>query len=386
MRFKGLTALCMLVLASGACRATSTLIRYQTADDFARLTLSHARWDARAGGVVFDASVPGKPVGAIPRGIVESPAVESPEVPVPAGFNQAIVSWNASTPPGSYLSVYMRARVGGRWTKWYNLGLWNMDGRPMHKTTFGKQKDSFGDVDTETLKLNKNADAFKVRLQLESSDGKTYPTVRFLAVNLNDGTWQTDVPPVKQVWGTELDVPYLCQLSVKGGGVWCSPTSTAMVLGYWSKELHRPDLKIGITQAAKNTYDTDWGGTGNWSFNVDYAGEFKGIRAYVTRFTSVSQIEQWIAKGVPVVTALNYSTLNGVDNKITGHLMVIRGFTKDGDPVFNDPWARLEKGEKLRKVFPRKNLEQAWLGPGGSWGTVYIIYPEALAEKVESGK
>lgn len=378
-----LALLVLLAVSATASYATSTLIRYQTEEDFSKLMLSHARWDSKAGGVVFDASVPGKAVGAIPRGIVESPVVESPEVPVPAGFDQAIVSWNATTPPGSYMSVYIRCRIGGTWTKWYNLGLWNMDGKPMHKTSFGKQKDSFGDVDTETLKLNKSADAFRIRVQLESSDGKTHPTLRFLAVNLNDATWQTEVAPTKEVWGTELDVPYLCQLSVKGGSVWCSPTSTAMVLSYWGKKLGRPDLKRGITETAKAVYDTDWGGTGNWSFNVDYAGESPGIRAYVTRFTSVSQIEQWIAKGVPVITALNYSALNGNPDKQTGHLMVIRGFTKDGDPVFNDPWARLEKGEKLRKVFTRKRLEEAWLGPKGSWGTVYIIYPEALASQVE---
>ncbi len=380
---RALALLLLVASTAGTCFATSTLTKYQTADDFSKLMLSHARWDSEVGGVVFDASVPGQTVGAIPRGIVESPIIESPEVPVPTGFDQAIISWNATTPPGSYLSVYMRCRIGGTWTKWYNMGLWNMDGRPMHKTSFGKQKDSFGDVDTETLKLNKNADAFKIRVQLESSDGKTHPTLRFLAVNLNDANWQTDIAPTKEVWGTELDVPYLCQLSVPGGGVWCSPTSTAMVLSYWGKKLGRPELKRGITETAKNVYDTDWGGTGNWSFNVDYAGESKGIRAYVTRFTSVSQIEQWIAKGVPVITALNYSALNGNPNKQTGHLMVIRGFTKDGDPVFNDPWARLEKGEKLRKVFTRQRLEEAWLGPKGSWGTVYIIYPEAMAGQVE---
>lgn len=369
----------LLLILSSACLATSTLIRYQTADDFSRMNLSHARWDAVAGGVVFDASVPGSDLGAIQRGVIESQ-----EVPVPAGFDQAIASWNVIAPPGSYVSLYIRNRVNGTWTGWYRLGLWNLDGHPMHKTSFSKQKDLFGDVETETLKLDKNADAFKIRLQLESSDGVTYPTVRFLSVNLNDSTWQTDVPPVKEVWGKELDVPYLCQLSVKGGGVWCSPTSTAMVLGYWSKLLNRPEMKIGITEAATNIFDTDWGGTGNWSFNVAFAGHYPGMRAYVTRFTSVSQIEQWIAKGVPVITALNYSALNGNPNKQTGHLMVIRGFTKDGEPVFNDPWAHLEKGEKLRKVFTRQRLEEAWLGPKGSWGTVYIIYPEALADKLES--
>jgi hypothetical protein len=56
-------------------------------------------------------------------------------------------------------------------------------------------------------------------------------------------------------------------------------------------------------------------------------------------------------------------------------LMVIRGFTEDGKVVFNDPGAGPNSG-RLRKVFTRADLEGGWLGPAGSWGTVYIIYPE----------
>ena len=360
-----------VLVVAGVCQANTTMFRWQTAEDFDRLNLSHARWDSRAGGVVFDGSAPGQELGAIPRAIIESP-----EIPVPAGYDQAIASWNAFTPPGSYISVYIRGRVGGVWTGWYELGLWNMDQMPVHKTTFRKQKDSLGDVDCETLELIESADAFKIRIQLESSDGCTYPTLRFLSVVVNDSTERQEIAPVKEVWGTELDVPYLCQLSVPGGNVWCSATSTAMVLGYWSEKLRRPELKVGITQVANNVYDEGYRGTGNWSFNVAYAGEFPGIRAYVDRLTSVSQIEQWIAKGVPVIVSVNHSSLRGEYKAGSGHLMVIRGFTENGDPVFNDPWARLEKGENLRKIYTRQQLEDAWLGPKASWGTVYIIHPE----------
>ena len=371
MRRLVLVLVALVSVLSGVSFAGSTLIQYATPQDFGGLKLSHAKWDAQAGGVIFDESVPGSKVGAIARGLIESP-----EIPVTSGFDHAIASWNASTPSGSYLSVYIRSRVNGVWTSWYCLGLWTMDNRPMPKTTF-KQDDAFGMMDTETLKLKQKADAFKIRLQLESSDGKTYPTVRYLAVNLNDSeVWKEDIAPVQSVWGKELDVPYLCQLSVPGGNGWCSATSTAMLLSYWSKKLHRPELNVGITKVANNVYDKDYGGTGDWSFNVAYAGSFKGIRAYVTRFTSVSQIEQWIAKGVPVIVSVNHATLKGEVDPNSGHLMVIRGFTKDGDPVFNDPWARLELGEKLRKIYPRERLEAAWLTPDGSWGTVYMIHPE----------
>lgn len=343
----------------------------QSEPDFAGYTLSRARYDRAAGGIVVDKSAGGDTPGAMVRGVVESSVI-----PVSEPFDHAIVSWNAFTPAGSYLTVYLRARVGGNWTNWYKMGLWNTDGAVWHRTTFGKQQDSFGEMDCETLKLTAKADAVKLRVQLESSDGLRYPTLRFVALTLNDSSITSEnMPPVKSVWGKELDVPYMSQLSVPGGSVWCSPTSTSMLLRYWGKKLNRPDMTVGVTEAASAIRDTGYGGTGNWSFNVAFAGEFAGIRAYVTRFTSISQIEDWIAKGVPVVVSLDYSRLTRGKSKARGHLMVIRGFTTDGSPVFNDPGSR-PNSPRLRKVFTRDDLDYAWLGPGGKWGTVYIIYPE----------
>jgi hypothetical protein len=151
-----------------------------------------------------------------------------------------------------------------------------------------------------------------------------------------------------------------------------------MALGYWADKLEQPELRVGIAEAANGIHDEAWEGTGNWSFNVAYAGEFEGIRAYVTRFDSVSQIEQWTLRGVPVIVSLHYPTLTrGRASNTGGHLMVVRGFTRRGNPIFNDPWTRLESGEKVRKVFSRGDFENAWLGPSGSRGTVYLIYPEA---------
>ena len=81
-------------------------------------------------------------------------------------------------------------------------------------------------------------------------------------MNTNDPlAWLDLSEPVKSVWGTELDVPYLCQLSVPGGNVWCSPASTAMVLGYWSKKLNRPEMTVGITETAAACRDHGWKGT-----------------------------------------------------------------------------------------------------------------------------
>ena len=40
--------------------------------------------------------------------------------------------------------------------------------------------------------------------------------------------------------------------------------------------------------------------------------------------------------------------------------------------MINDPWARLEKGQRVRRVYPRENVRKAWAKSGQ---TVYLIYP-----------
>lgn len=354
---------------NGAGNMDGALVRFESKDDYDAFSLKSAAWDIDAGGITFESN------GTNAIGVVETP-----EVGVTSGFDHLVLSWNATTPMGSSVRFFAQALVDGYWTNWYRLGIWNRGGCPQHRTSFKDQSDDYGTVDCDILKLNSMASAFKVKIELVSCDVKSYPTLRFLSVNVIDSAaWLVDAPPYKEAWGMELAVPELCQISVEGGDGWCSPTSTAMLLNYWADELNRPDLKSGVTQTAQAVHDEAWGGTGNWTFNTAHAGEYPGIRAYVTRFSSISQIERWIEKGVPVIVSLHYSRLRKiVTEHEAGHLMVMRGFTPYGDPIFNDPWARTENGEKLRKIFPRQDLEDAWLGPKGSWGTVYIIHPEGF--------
>ena len=365
------------VVLSTACIAGSTQYNWQWGRDFSKCTFSHAGYVKHLGYVVYDPKIPAQQGDEDGVGVIETQMVVPPEP-----FDMAIPSWNVNAPSGSYVVLLFKARVNGVWSKWCKLTVYDTDGKPGPKTSC-EDGDDIIYSNTSAVSIRKgNADAIRMRIELRSTDGKTYPSLRYMsicAVASGPKDRRPDVAPLKSVWGTELDVPYLCQLSVPGGNVWCSPTSTAMVLGYWGKKLNRPELSVGITEAATAIRDASFGGTGNWGMNTAFAGEFKGITAYVSRFMSVADIEKCIAKGVPVIVGLDYNRLNRRNRKDSmGHLMVIRGFTKDGDPVFNDPWAHVDRGEKLRKVFKRADLEYAWLGDGSSGGTVYIIRPERM--------
>lgn len=371
MRLRAVLICLALLVASGASWGVGVVF-VGSPQDFAGYSFEHARYDARADGVVVDPSVGGGSVGAVTRGVIESPVIEC-KVP----FDTALLSWNASTPKGSYVVCYMQARANGVWSKWIKNCLWTTEGTVWQRTTF-KDKDSIAYANTSEMSLDQKADAIRIRVQLETADGLTYPTLRFVSVQISDSPLcREDVAPNKATWGKDIDVPVLSQLSVPHGSVWCSATSVTMVLRYWGEQMHRRDLQnIGITEAAHGIFDGSWGGTGNWAFNVAYAGEQPGIRAYTIRLSGIPEIENWIAKGVPVVVSLDYNKLRHRNGGSMGHLMVVRGFTDDGKVIFNDPWGDPKQPEKLKKVFSREDLEGAWLGEAGSYGTVYIIYPE----------
>ena len=57
----------------------------------------------------------------------------------------------------------------------------------------------------------------------------------------------------------------------------------------------------------------------------------------------------------------------------SGHLLVIRGFTRSGDVIVNDPAADRNTG--VRRVYQREEFRKVWFGRG-SGGVAYLVHPE----------
>ena len=303
----------------------------------------------------------------------------SPEIDTGIQWDELIVSWNADTPSDTGLEIEARAIYPDRQTKWYGLGLWSSEPAKYPRESVVNQKDADGDVKTDTLVIARPASKARIRVTLygpPERDENVHPRLNFLGICLLDSKANPPgLEPNRAAWGREMDVPERSQLSYPGGSGWCSPTSTSMVLAYWAKTRQRPEWDRDVPEVARCVYDKNWPGTGNWPFNTAYAGSLPGIRAYITRFTDVSEIEDWVDAGVPVILSVLPRLLTGSDSKSTGHLIVCVGFTREGDAIVNDPWARMEKGQKVRRTYTRKNLAAAW---AASRNTVYLIYPESL--------
>ena len=302
----------------------------------------------------------------------------SPEVSTVFPYKDAIASWNASTPPGSWVEIQFRAGYGSRWSKWYVLGIWASDNSTIRRHSVQSQDDSDGLVSADTfVSSNKeeNTNTFQLKLRLFSADGEFTPSVRNASV-----AYSTAAPKSASVsegnpalWNTLLDIPQYSQMVYpNGGSVWCSPTSTSMVLAYFDR--YTGDCEPRVRAAVDGVYDWIYDGHGNWPFNTAYAAT-KGYEGYVARLTSLAKAEEYVAAGIPIILSIAWNkgelTNSDVDST-NGHLVVLVGFDSLGNPIINDPAS--PANETVRRTYLRSQFEPLWLQASG--GTAYLIYPQ----------
>ena len=299
----------------------------------------------------------------------------SPEIKTSLHWNELVVSWNATAPAGCYLKVEARGMLADHTTKFYTLGLWSPDDKAFPRSSVSGQGDADGDVQVDTLTLAQSATATQLRLTLGGGGG--LPSLKFLGLSFcNTNMVSKHLSPNHAAWGKVIPVVERSQQSYPGGNGWCSPTSVSMALAHWGSVSNSPDWALDAPEVAAGVLDHNFKkATGNWSFNTAFAGRLPGMRAYVTRFDDISELEEWIAAGIPVVISARYDLLlDGRADDFNGHLTVCRGFTEDGDLIINDPWTD-PKVESIRHVYRRVNVRRAW---ATSHNTVYLIYPENL--------
>jgi hypothetical protein len=166
-----------------------------------------------------------------------------------------------------------------------------------------------------------------------------------------------------------------------------------MVIEYWDRKPTAEQLAWvdpastdpQVAHAARFTYDSQYQGCGNWSFNAAYAATYPGLNAVVTRLRCLNDAERLLRAGIPVMTSQSFlaTELDGAGYGTSGHLMVIVGFTPEGDVIANDPASADDSA--VRRVYERSQFECLWLRTkrydaagrirGGSGGICYLYWP-----------
>ena len=322
----------------------------------------------------------------------------SPPIEPGFGMTRIVPSWNAETPGGSHIRVHLQAVTSeGETSDWYALGVWASDDHTVQRSSMRGQSDALGRVETDTL-VSRNGTfgsyALRVTLERPTPDDPS-PRVRMLAAQASNTTFDpaASVSEPGLRTGVELAVPaYSQEIHANeypqwggGGEVWCSPTSTQMVIEYWGRAPSPEQLAWvnpayadpSVDHAARGTWDVAYRGTGNWSFNAAYAAGY-GLDAFVTQLRSLAEAELFIRGGIPLVASIasRPRELTGFlfDGGTNGHLVVIVGFDSTGNPIVNDPAAW--SNATVRRVYDRAQFERVWLR--GSGGTVYVIRPPEI--------
>lgn len=287
-------------------------------------------------------------------------------------FTEMIPSWNIANSSGVAMKLEVRAHVAKGMTKWFTMAEWSLDSKRYPRHSIKGQRDEDGTVDTDTLDLKKTATSLDARVTLTTLEENSKAKLKLLTFAFTKAG-EDSVPVMlhSSSYGKCIDVPQRAQGNYPNGGVLCSPTSVSMMLWHYSTVLKKPELNKDVPEVENHVWDEVYKGAGNWPFNTAYAGSFDELVSYVTRMDGIGNLEAWIDKGLPVICSVSFDLLRGLPLSPTesGHLVVLVGFTKDGDPIINDPAFK----KQVRKVYPRHDFEQGWQY---SKRTVYLIYPK----------
>jgi hypothetical protein len=325
---------------------------------------------------------------------------------VPA--TEAIASWNARTPAGTWLQIELKGTYSdGTDTPWYVMGRWAAGDEDIKRTSVDDQTDGKSTIWTDTFAIDDASTglrlaSYRLRLTLYRKPGATNtPTVWRLGAMGSDVPDRFTVPATAPGLAKELIVPRYSQEIHKGqypeydngGEAWCSPTSSQMIIEYWGGRLTKEQLAWvdpayadpQVCHAARYTYDYQYAGCGNWPFNAAYAATFKDLQGVVTRLGSLTDLETLIAAGIPAITSQSFlkEELTGAGYGTSGHLMTVIGFTAEGDVIANDPASPGD--EAVRRVYKRREWENIWLRTkrynasgkvvSGTGGVCYLYFP-----------
>jgi hypothetical protein len=297
-------------------------------------------------------------------------------------FTEVIPSWNVKNPGDSKLTVDIRGVRAGTVTKWYRMADWTL-ASPGGRKSFSDQDDADAKVLTDTLQFSSPVDSVDFRLTLAGatkSETEAVPRLDLLAATFSGVTTpEANLSIKSDAWGKVLEVKKRFQRDYPNGGVLCSATSTSMLLNLASRQRGLA-VDRDVPDVVDGLWDPAYDGAGNWSFNAAFYGHFTGLRGYISRFASIGEVEQFISAGIPVAVSVDYNRLKGTPKeKESGHLVVLVGFTKDGNPVFNDPAVR----DEITTTYKRSDFDSAWQRSGRA---VYVFTPDSAALPASNGR
>ena len=272
-------------------------------------------------------------------------------------FNQGLPSWNGTAPDstGSF-KIQMRFPYGSGWSPWLTIGYWKSN----LWSVYGPTQYAGGYIDIDNVKLYTYLSAWQFRVTMtRTALDQPSPTLHKLSFLADDSRTTTaldfasilnDTPPAFFV---PTDFIYQYGVDPQIGGSICSPTSVSMILRSY-------DIPVDPLQFARDTYDPYYDMFGIWPRVVQNASEY-GLDGAVTCYRNWSQASAVLNDGGRISMSVGLPLYSG-------HLIMLAGFTANGDPIVHDP----ARTDGYAHVFNKSDLSHSWFDKGG---VAYTFYP-----------
>lgn len=280
---------------------------------------------------------------------VEQPGTEA-LIRIPAA-TRAVVSWNADAAAGGIALIAHRTDgsvsnplLYARWSEGERRSL---DGADAHTRIAIDVVHS--EVPLSALEISATVPLDAVAVSIPPPPGARAPALRQAAA--------LDVPELSQ---------YVPEHPAERG--WCSAAALAMLLRFHGRD-------ASVAEVARAVFDSAYNGTGNWAFNVAYAGT-RGLRAFVAYVRGIDHVAAFLAAGLPVAISIGWrqGELPGAPLETSdGHLIVVRGIEPE-HVLVNDP-----AHPAIAVRYPRTALEAVFRAHGG---VAYLIAPRSRSDEL----
>jgi len=314
------------------------------------------------------------PAGVAAAGAVESVRenteaerlIEAPEWVPRSGAVHLVPSFSALTAAPVSFRFEISVRLAGAWSSWVAadaIGSAAFDSLPACGTPLSADIDEFTTPSP--------VEAIRLRLRWRG-ERAALASPWLIALSASDQRPSPSAPSSGATRGASLSVPAISQMAVGGPHALriCSPTSVAMVLGYWGRDVPALSLAADVFHAATDRY-------GVWPAAIAAAARHD-VAGYLLRFPDWASAAWCLEHEMPIVASVRFAAgeLRGAPlAETSGHLVVLTGY--DGDWVLvNDPAAAGD--DTVRRRYLRSELERVWLQRAGMG---YVLFPPPRARR-----
>lgn len=290
-------------------------------------------------------------------------------------FTEIILSWNAFRPKRGKFSFFVSAKYNNHWSDWSKISDWTCKSQK----TFLNSKNNIVHTKHVRLEMQKNKKANGFRIKVLSQNGANIRNLKALFVSLSDmNKFSFENNNFNKRTIIIKGVPKVSQWNVKHHRAkdFCSPTSTTMVLGYYSRKglFNGMSKKLPehVKKIASRVHDDSYLDIyGAWPLNVAQAFDCSKGKLFcrVERLNGINHLYDFLKKRIPVAVSVRGYLRGGFKRYDNGHFIVVVGWdNKRKAFLCIDPAFASEK--KMLRAYNLKDFIRAW---GTSRNLAYII-------------